>query len=278
MDGSLRGTLLVVHTSRLRLRGVPSLHASEYRRPDLLPDGGVLVVGAGASGQQLALELRAAGRDVVLSAGRHSRSHRTYRGRDVFEWLQLLGDFDRTIDELPDLEAAKRVPPFPLSGANGGEDLGLDLLDSVGVRMVGRLASFDGSRAVFAGDLEENVAKADGRLEKLLRGSTRIRWPRGPPSSRSLPSPFAPTRNRSTHASSERSSGRQATAVPTRGSTSPAHSTAAASFSSGRAAHVFRGSTFSGSRTSTGAAPISSAASVETPSSSRARSLPGHAP
>jgi putative flavoprotein involved in K+ transport len=150
-------------------RGVASLHASEYRRPGQLPDGRVLVVGAGASGQQLALELRAAGRDVVLSAGRHSRSPRIYRGRDVFEWLQLLGDFDRTIDELPDLEAAKRVPLFPLSGANGGQDIGLDLLDSLGVRVVGRLASFDGSRAVFAGDLAENVAKADGRLEKVLR-------------------------------------------------------------------------------------------------------------
>ena len=97
-------------------RGVPAMHASEYRRPGLLPEGRVLVVGAGASGQQLALELRAAGRDVVLSAGRHSRAPRRYRGRDIFEWLQLLGDFDRTIDELPDLEAAKRVPLFPLRG------------------------------------------------------------------------------------------------------------------------------------------------------------------
>jgi putative flavoprotein involved in K+ transport len=150
-------------------RGVPSLHASEYRRPDLLPEGRVLVVGAGASGQQLALELCAAGRDVVLSAGRHSRAPRRYRGRDLFEWVQLFGDFDRTIDEMPDLEAAKRVPLFPLSGANGGEDLGLDRLDSLGVDLVGRLVRLDASRALFAGDLTENVAKADDRLEKLLR-------------------------------------------------------------------------------------------------------------
>jgi putative flavoprotein involved in K+ transport len=149
--------------------GVPALHASEYRRPGVLPDGRVLVVGAGASGQQLALELRAAGRDVVLSVGRHSRSPRRYRGRDIFEWLQLLGDFDRTIDELPDLEAAKRVPLFPLSGANGGDDLGLDVLDTLGVEVVGRLSGFDGPRAVFAGDLAESVAKADARLEKALR-------------------------------------------------------------------------------------------------------------
>jgi putative flavoprotein involved in K+ transport len=159
----------VPHVPLKAPRGVPSLHASEYRRPDLLPDGRVLVVGAGASGQQLALELRVAGRDVVLSAGRHSRAPRRYRGRDVFEWVQLFGDFDRTIDEMPDLEAAKRVPLFPLSGANGGEDIGLDRLDSLGVEIAGRLVRLDPSRAVFAGDLSENVAKADDRLEKLLR-------------------------------------------------------------------------------------------------------------
>ncbi len=150
-------------------RGVPAMHASEYRRPGLVPEGRVLVVGAGASGQQIALELRAAGRDVVLSAGRHSRAPRRYRGRDIFEWLQLLGDFDRTIDELPDLDAAKRVPLFPLRGGNGEDDLGVDLLDSIGVEVVGRLTGFDGRRAVFAGDLAENVAKADARLAKVLR-------------------------------------------------------------------------------------------------------------
>ena len=97
-----------------------SLHSAEYRRPELVPPGPVLVVGAGASGQQIALELQQAGRNVVLAAGRHSRAPRRYRGRDIFEWAHLLGDWDRTIDEMPDVEAAKRVPLFPLSGANGG--------------------------------------------------------------------------------------------------------------------------------------------------------------
>jgi putative flavoprotein involved in K+ transport len=146
-----------------------SLHSSEYRRPELVPDGPVLVVGAGTSGQQLALELRQAGRDVVLAAGRHSRAPRRYRGRDIFEWAHLLGDFDRTIDEMPDVEAAKRVPLFPLSGANGGEDLGLDRLAAAGVGITGRLTGFDGRRAVFADDLAANVAAADARLRKLLR-------------------------------------------------------------------------------------------------------------
>ena len=147
---------------------VASVHSAQYRRADLLPDGPVLIVGGGASGQQLAVELRGAGRDVVLSVGRHSRAPRTYRGRDIFEWVKVLGDLDRTIDEMPDVGAAMRVPPFPLTGANGGEYIGLDRLDSLGVAIAGRLESFDGTRAVFARDLGDNVAKADDRLGKLL--------------------------------------------------------------------------------------------------------------
>ena len=149
--------------------GPLSIHSSEYRRPELLPDGPVLVVGAGTSGQQLALELRQAGRDVVLAAGRHSRAPRRYRGRDIFEWAHLLGDFDRTIDEMPNVEAAKRVPLFPLSGARGGEDLGLDRLAAAGVTVTGRLTEFDAGRAFFADDLTANVAAADTRLRKLLQ-------------------------------------------------------------------------------------------------------------
>ena len=147
----------------------PSLHSSQYRRPELVPEGRVLVVGAGASGQQLALELQQAGRDVVLAAGRHSRAPRRYRGRDIFEWAHILGDFDRTIDEMPDVEAAKRVPLFPLSGANGGEDLGLDRLAAAGITVTGQLIGHAGGRAVFADDLHENVAAADARLRKLLQ-------------------------------------------------------------------------------------------------------------
>ena len=146
-----------------------SLHSSEYRRPELLPDGAVLVVGAGASGQQLALELQQTGRDVMLAAGRHSRAPRRYRGRDIFEWAHILGDWDRTIDEMPNVEAAKRGPRFPVSGANGGEDLGLDRLAEAGVTVTGQLMRFAGGRAVFADDLDANVAAADARLRKLLR-------------------------------------------------------------------------------------------------------------
>jgi putative flavoprotein involved in K+ transport len=165
---------------------VLSLHAAEYRRPADLPDGRVLIVGAGASGQQLALEFAAAGRDVVIAVGRHSRAPRRVNGRDIFEWLDVLGDFDRTVDELPDLEAAKRVPLFPLSGANGGEDLGLDRLARHGVTITGRLQGFFGTRAEFADDLGANLAAADARLRKLVRRIDEhaevddVRLPNGP--------------------------------------------------------------------------------------------------
>lgn len=148
--------------------GLASLHADDYRSPDALPAGAVLVVGAGASGQQLAAELRRDGREVVLAVGRHSRAPRRYRGRDIFAWLDLLGDLDKTVDDVPDPEAARRVPSFPLSGANGGEHLDLNVMGDLGVVVAGRLVGFRDGRAHFGEDLATDVAKADDRLGKLL--------------------------------------------------------------------------------------------------------------
>ena len=151
--------------------GLASVHAIDYRSPGALPPGAVLVVGAGASGQQLAAELRRDGRDVVLAVGRHSRAPRRYRDRDIFAWLDLLGDLDRTIDDVPNVEAARRVPSFPLSGANGGEHLDLNIMRDLGIVVAGRLVAFGGGRAHFGDELTAEVAKADERLAKLL---TRI--------------------------------------------------------------------------------------------------------
>jgi putative flavoprotein involved in K+ transport len=128
----------------------------------------VLVVGAGPSGQQIAAELRRAGRDVVLAAGRHARMPRTYRGRDVFAWMHATGQLDDHVDHVPDLEAARRAPSFPVSGAMGGESLGLDRLAALGVEITGRLVGFAGDRALFADTLPRDVSDAERRLLRSL--------------------------------------------------------------------------------------------------------------
>jgi putative flavoprotein involved in K+ transport len=148
--------------------GIEQLHASEYRSPGLLPPGGVLVVGAGPSGQQLALELRRSGREVVLAAGRHAQLPRRYRGRDIFCWLAELGELDRTVDELDEPAAARRTQNPSLSGRNGGEPLDLAVLQAAGVTLAGRLTGFSGSDARFADDLADSVAVAERRMSQML--------------------------------------------------------------------------------------------------------------
>ena len=144
------------------------LHASRYRRPDELQEGGVLVVGAGPTGQQLADELRRSGRHVVLAVGRHARMPRTYRGRDVFAWLHDAGQLDVHADEVPNLAAARRAPSFPVSGAAGGSSLGLDRLAGLGVVVTGRLTGFTDRQALFGSDLERELRDADRRLRRAL--------------------------------------------------------------------------------------------------------------
>jgi putative flavoprotein involved in K+ transport len=149
-------------------RELVQLHANRYRNPGALPDGGVLVVGAGPSGLQIAAELRRAGREVVLAVGRHARVPRRYRGRDVWHWLDGIGDLEQTIEELPNPAASKRAPSLGLSGAHGGERLDLGVLHELGVTVAGRLESFDAGRAVFADDLQAEIDDAERRLLRLL--------------------------------------------------------------------------------------------------------------
>jgi len=175
--GERRAANLVIATGDCDLPHVPpeaagappsvlQLHAARYRRPAQLPPGGVLVVGAGPTGQQLAAELRRAGRRVVLAVGRHTRMPRRYRGRDVFDWLAAIGLLDAHAREVHDLEGARRAPSFPLSGA--GEPLGLDRLAALGVEVTGRLRGFAGRHALFAADLAANVADAERRQRRVL--------------------------------------------------------------------------------------------------------------
>jgi putative flavoprotein involved in K+ transport len=158
--------------ARRMSEGVQITTASRYRSPAGLPAGGVLVVGASSTGVQLADELARAGRDVVLSVGRHTRMPRRYRGMDIFWWLERTGRMARTIDEVPDPAAARREPSMQLVGRNEpdrwGADSDLTALQDLGVRLTGRLTGAEGRRATFAPDLPESVAQADGRMHRFL--------------------------------------------------------------------------------------------------------------
>ena len=140
------------------------IHAARYRAPEALPAGGVLVVGSGASGQQIALELRRAGRDVVLSAGRHTRMVRSYRGRDIFSWLSDTGALERRLDEIRD--KARALAEANLALAHHHIDLGV--VHAEGVRVTGRLSGFCGRHARFASDLPAVAAESDRRMFRAL--------------------------------------------------------------------------------------------------------------
>jgi putative flavoprotein involved in K+ transport len=139
------------------------LHAAQYRSPKLLTRGGVLVVGGGPSGHQIADELARAGRRVVLAVGRHARILRRYRGRDMWAWLDALGDLSKPFDPRRRPAAA-----LPLDGRGGGRTMDLRTLAAAGVELTGRLEGFTGTHALFAPGLAADIADADRRLARLL--------------------------------------------------------------------------------------------------------------
>jgi putative flavoprotein involved in K+ transport len=141
---------------------------SRYKRPADLPDGGVLIVGASASGAQIADELARSGRRVLLAVGKHLRVPRSYRGRDLFFWLERMGRLAERASEMRDLAAAKRVPSYQLVGRSDGAGVDLAALQARGVQLTGRVTGIDGQRVSFADDLEQSTAHADQRMTRLL--------------------------------------------------------------------------------------------------------------
>ncbi|MGP3936240.1 NAD(P)-binding domain-containing protein [Nonomuraea sp. KM88] len=139
-----------------------------YRGPDQLPDGGVLVVGASATGVQLAAELRRSGRPVTLSVGEHVRMPRTYRGRDVLWWMDASGVWDEPFDRIDDLTRARRLPSPQLVGTPERTTLDLNALASMGVEIVGRWAAVRDGRALFSGGLRNVFSLADLKMRRLL--------------------------------------------------------------------------------------------------------------
>jgi putative flavoprotein involved in K+ transport len=147
---------------------VDQIAPRDYRQPDQLASGAVLVVGASSTGVQLADELAAAGKDVTIAVGGHSRVPRRYRGMDIFWWLQRIGVLDKTIDAMPDVRLARQEPSLQLVGTPDHRSLDLTTLQAAGVRLAGRMVGVDGHRVRFGPDLAASISAADTRLARLL--------------------------------------------------------------------------------------------------------------
>ncbi len=172
---------------------VEQLTPFDYRDPAKLPDGGVLVVGASATGVQLAAELQRSGRPVTLSVGEHERLPRTYRGRDVLWWMDASGLWGQRYDEIDDLTRARRLPSPQLVGTPERTTLDLNALASMGVELVGRWVAVRGGRALFSGGLRNVFSLADLKMRRLL--DTFDEWARthGRDAEADPPERFAPT-------------------------------------------------------------------------------------
>ncbi len=148
--------------------GVHQVVPSQYRNPDQLPDGGVLVVGASASGIQLAQEIHRSGRPVTLAVGRHIRMPRRYRGRDIAWWLEASGILGERAERAFDIESARLQPSLQLVGTPNQETIDLAILRDEGVRLVGRVEGANGTRISFRDDLRRNIDAAEQKLDRVL--------------------------------------------------------------------------------------------------------------
>jgi putative flavoprotein involved in K+ transport len=173
--------------------GIFTIDAGAYRRPSQLPDGPVLVVGASATGSQLAEEIHLSGRDVTLCVGEHIRAPRIYRGRDLFWWMDSCGLQDERYDEVDDINRARTVPSLQLVGSKNRKMLDLNALTDLGVKLVGRLTGIRDGMALFSGSLRNQCALSDLKMNRLL--NTIDEWAAGQSLEADVPPPhrFGPT-------------------------------------------------------------------------------------
>ncbi|MDQ2853706.1 MAG: NAD(P)-binding domain-containing protein [Chloroflexota bacterium] len=183
-DGTLHTEQVVLATGALQQPKIPpdatelpptisQMVGADYRNPEELAPGSVLVIGSGETGAQVAEELARSGREVYLSGGRSWWAPRRYRGRDIAAWLRLTGWFDRKAEDLPSgVHAGKPNPQ--LTGAGGGHDINAHSLARDGVRLVGRLRDIKDGAAYFSDDLAANVAWADAEARALLESIDRV--------------------------------------------------------------------------------------------------------
>jgi len=203
--GDLRCRCLVLASGACNLPTVPAFHQAipasiecltpmNYHAPDQLRAGRVLVVGASATGVQLADEIQRSGRPVTLAVGEHVRLPRTYRGRDVLWWMDASGVWNERYDEIDDINRARRLPSPQLVGTPARATLDLNALTDAGVELVGRWATVRDGKALFSGGLRNHFTLADLKMERLL--DTFDAWARenGGTAEHKPPERFEPTR------------------------------------------------------------------------------------
>jgi putative flavoprotein involved in K+ transport len=177
--GEWRSRVVVLASGACNIAAAPDLAAAlppaistltpmQYRSPEQLAPGGVLVVGASASGVQIADEIQRSGRPVTLAVGEHIRMPRVYRGRDIQWWMDAAGILDQRYDQVDDIQRARSVPSLQLAGYPDRRSLDLNSLRELGVRLVGRLAAIRDGRAIFAGSLGNKAALSDLKMNRLL--------------------------------------------------------------------------------------------------------------
>jgi putative flavoprotein involved in K+ transport len=204
-DGEIRAQTVVIASGACNRPSVPPLAAAlpgsveqltpfSYRDPGQLPDGRVLVVGASATGVQLAAEISRSGRPVTLSVGEHVRLPRLYRGHDVLWWMDAAGVWNQRYDEVDDLSRARRLPSPQLVGTPERSTLDLNALTELGVELVGRIAAVRDGRALFSGGLRNVFSLADLKLNRLLDKFDEWALTSGRDGEFAAPERLAPTR------------------------------------------------------------------------------------
>lgn len=146
----------------------------DYRAPENLPDGNVLVIGASSTGVQLAEEIHRSGRPVTLAVGDHTRMVRRYRGRDIIDRMHSAGILNDPADERGNLRFARRQPSLQLIGREDHSNLDLPALEREGVRLVGRLSYIDGGTIAFHDDLDQTTLKSHMRMLTTLQRIDRF--------------------------------------------------------------------------------------------------------
>ena len=164
------GACNIAHKPRAanELTGVNSITPMEYRNPDQLENGGVLIVGASATGVQLAREIQRSGRQVTLAVGEHVRVPRAYRGRDIKFWMDVTGILSTGLNEVDDIGRVRDLPSMQLIGSPERESLDLNILQAEGVRVTGRVMDAAGSTVRFSGALANICTLADLKMNRLL--------------------------------------------------------------------------------------------------------------